>query len=236
MDRLSLLSSRPESLAQVVYASIRQAIVDKTLPPGGEISEVGLARRLNVSKTPVREAVLRLREQHLLEQDENRSLRVVAPSAARINNAYEVRAALEAHAAALAAIRATPEQVDKMAELAQMTVDTCEDNNTFDFRRWDVDLHQLMARSSANGQLAEMTISAIQLTDVLRTRDVPATAASKKCATEHVALVKAIGDGNADRAREIALAHIQSVHKRLLEVYTQREGDDPERTEPAAMR
>lgn len=226
MEPFSLLNSRPESLSQMVYAAIRQAIVDKTLPPGGVVSEVGLARSLKVSKTPVREAVLRLREHHLLEQDENRSLRVVAPSAARINNAYEVRAALEAHAATLAALRASAEQIENMAELAKKTVDTCEDNNTFDFRRWDVDLHQLIATASGNDQLAEMAISSIQLTDVLRTRDVPATAASIKCAHEHVALVDAIRNRDADQARRIATSHIQSVHARLLEVYTQRESDE----------
>jgi DNA-binding GntR family transcriptional regulator len=219
MESLKSLTARPDSLAQIVYSAIRQAIVDKSLAPGSEVSEVGLARILNVSKTPVREAVLRLRERQLIEQDSNRVLRIVSPSAARINNAYEIRAALEAQAAALAAQRIGPSELDELRELADLTVETCEQNNTFDFRRHDVALHERIARASKNDQLAEMTINAIEVTDVLRTRDVPATAASRRCAHEHVDLVKAISAKDSDRARAIAMQHVASVHERLLRVY-----------------
>lgn len=221
MEGLKSLPARPESLAQIVYSAIRQAIVDKSLEPGSEVSEVGLARRLNVSKTPVREAVLRLRERQLIEQDENRVLRIVSPSAERINDAYEIRAALEAQAAALAAERIDGDELDELRQLAELTVETCEHNNTFDFRRHDVTLHQRIAQASKNAPLTEMTINAIEVTDVLRTRDVPATAASRRCAHEHVDLVNALAAKDSERARAIAMRHVSAVHKRLLQVYLQ---------------
>ena len=51
----------PERLADMVYETIRQSIMDKTLAPGARLTESGLAAQLGVSKTPVREALLRLR-------------------------------------------------------------------------------------------------------------------------------------------------------------------------------
>jgi DNA-binding GntR family transcriptional regulator len=57
---LKPLAAKPESLTQIVFDTIRDAIVSKLLSPGHRVSEVGLARQLQVSKTPVREALLRL--------------------------------------------------------------------------------------------------------------------------------------------------------------------------------
>src|SRR5690606_28535071 len=103
---LSRLDERPDSLAQIVFERLRAAIIDKTLAPGSTISEVSLARTLDVSKTPVREAVLRLCDLHLLERDGVRGLKVVSPSKQLITEAYELRLAVESQAVALAARRA----------------------------------------------------------------------------------------------------------------------------------
>lgn len=59
---LQKLADRPESLAQLVYGTIRAAIINKTLTPGRPISETGLDRSIAVSTMPVRQAILQLRE------------------------------------------------------------------------------------------------------------------------------------------------------------------------------
>ncbi len=71
MNTLGPVDFKPESLADVVYSAIREAIVSKQLLPGERVTEAGLATRLHVSKTPVREAMLRLQEVGLIEADEN---------------------------------------------------------------------------------------------------------------------------------------------------------------------
>src|SRR5919204_5450508 len=96
--RFSPIDDRPESLAEMVYEAIRQSIMDKTLKPGSRVSEVGLARQLGVSKTPVREAMLRLRRIGVIESEGLRGGQVVRPSAAAIRQAYELREALEVFA------------------------------------------------------------------------------------------------------------------------------------------
>src|ERR1700716_2927871 len=97
------LHTRPESLSEVVYETIRDAIVNRTIPPGVRVTEAGLAKQLNVSKTPVREALLRLREIGLIEPSGVRGGRIILPSPTSIRQAYEVRLALETFAAEAAA-------------------------------------------------------------------------------------------------------------------------------------
>jgi GntR family transcriptional regulator, rspAB operon transcriptional repressor len=88
---LRKLLHRPESISNQVYEAIRDAIVDKTLPPGQLVTEVGLARELAVSRTPVRDALLRLREQRLILGDSQQGLRVVYATREAIAHAYETR-------------------------------------------------------------------------------------------------------------------------------------------------
>ena len=92
------LAGRPSSLTTRVFAEIRDKIVDATLPPGSRVSESVLADQLRVSKTPVREALLRLRHIGLVEPSST-GLRVIQPSAKAIRDAYEFRAGVEAIAA-----------------------------------------------------------------------------------------------------------------------------------------
>ena len=68
-QQLAPLTEKPESLTQLVYQALRDAIISKRLPPGERVSEASLARQLRVSKTPVREALLRLHAIGLVEAE-----------------------------------------------------------------------------------------------------------------------------------------------------------------------
>lgn len=219
---LPRLAERPDRLAQIVFDAIRTAIIDKTLPPGSSTSEVALARMLDVSKTPVREAVLRLCDLYLLERDGVRGLKVVSPSKALITQAYELRVAVESEAAALAARRATPAQQQQIRHLAELSLAACQTDDAMEFRKWDVELHRFVAQSSGSGLLAEIACNAIDLTDVLRRRDAPMGSVSRRCAHEHVDLADAIEQHRADDARALIAGHIEAVQHRVLEDFMEK--------------
>lgn len=197
---------------------------DKSLPPGSSVSEVSLARTLNVSKTPVREAVLRLCDLHLLERDGVRGLKVVSPSRQLITEAYELRLAVESQAAALAAHRGTAEQQATIRRLAEAGLAAYHEDDAAAFRGADIELHRFVAQSSGSRMLAEIAGNAIDLTDVLRRRDAPMGSVSRRCAHEHVELAQAIEEQRAEDARALIRGHIEAVHARVLEDFT--EGKD----------
>src|SRR5437588_5950231 len=100
-----VLEHKPESLTDVVYETIREAIINRVIAPGSRLTEAALADQLNVSKTPVREALLKLRQIGLVEPNGRRGGRVTLPSRSSIQHAYEARRALESFAAEIVAER-----------------------------------------------------------------------------------------------------------------------------------
>jgi DNA-binding GntR family transcriptional regulator len=222
IDGVQPLDSRPESLRQLVYAAIRTAIVSKVLMPGTVVSEAALAQRLRVSKTPVREALVRLHSVGLVEQDGLRGMRVVLPSEGLIRQGYEVRWALEGVLARLAAARADPEQQESIAIAAHESLASAERADIDGFRRWDRTFHQAVAGAAANPRLAELADDALSLAGVLRERDVPDVQDAVRCARQHIAISEAVGRRDPQAAGAAAEQHVADVRQMVLDAFAAR--------------
>jgi DNA-binding GntR family transcriptional regulator len=217
---LKPLAAKPESLTQIVFDTIRDAIVSKLLPPGHRVSEVGLARQLQVSKTPVREALLRLHAIGLVEEaDGGRGMRIVRPSRESIRHACEVRAALEALAARLAASRATATQRAHLVEVAALSLALARQDDVDGFRRHDQEFHDELTGASRNPYLVGLIGNAYTLAGALRQRDVPSASDSVECAIQHVAIAEAIARGDADAAAAATSAHVEKIEQLVLAAF-----------------
>ena len=95
-----------ERAGNLIAHEIRRAIIEGRLAPGDVLREEQLARELGTSRTPVREALVELRNEGLVESRATRRAVVRAYDANELRDIYELRAALEAHAAGIAAERA----------------------------------------------------------------------------------------------------------------------------------
>src|SRR5438876_726400 len=245
--QLAPLTEKPESLTQIVYQTLRDAIISKRLPPGQRVSEASLARQLRVSKTPVREALLRLQAIGLVEADGGRGGRIVRPSAELIRHTYEVRGSLESLAARLAAARASPAQRSQLAELAAASLGAAQGQDLDGFRRHDEEFHDLLAAAAANPYLSRLIGNAYTLSAAARQRDVPgagaggllaacgsgsstpaassptATAASKKGGALKVGLTGGSGSDTLDPHKGLTYldtARAQSLYQPLLQLNT----------------
>lgn len=103
------------TLADQAYNTLRQAIMDGGLARGQKITERGLAEMLNISATPVREAVRRLEQDRLIERQGPRSVTVTAFDDVEIADIATIETTLRALAARLAAERSTVDEQDRMA-------------------------------------------------------------------------------------------------------------------------
>lgn len=215
MTGLQPLDVKPDNLTDITFDAIRQSIVSKALPPGSRVSEQKIAAQLQVSKTPVREALLRLRHIGLVEPVE-RGLAVITPSALAIREAYELRASLEQTSAGLAANRASASQAEILFELAQESLTAARRADRAAFKSADRRFHGTVAAACGNGLLAEAIENSLTLTAVLRERDVPMTGDSVDCATEHVAVAEAIGAGQGDQAAQRMSDHVLHVMSMVL--------------------
>ncbi|KHL16063.1 DNA-binding GntR family transcriptional regulator [Mumia flava] len=104
----------PETLADRAYRSIRAAVATGELRPGQKVTERGLAERLSVSPTPIREAIRRLEQDGLLERTGPRTVEVAQIGDLAITDLAEVEVALRGMVARFAARHATPDQLDTL--------------------------------------------------------------------------------------------------------------------------
>jgi DNA-binding GntR family transcriptional regulator len=204
------LAPRAENLTEVVFEAIRDGIVDNLLTPGARISEAKVASQLNVSKTPVREALLRLRHIGLVEHTE-RGLRVIRPSVKAIRDAYEFRAGIERTAAQYAAHRATTKEHERILLLARTSLKYAQAQDGERFRQYDREFHQAIACCARNAVLEQVVKDSLVLASALRERDVPASGDSVSCAQEHIRVAQAIRVGDAETAAREAADHIHHV-------------------------
>ncbi|OXM63286.1 GntR family transcriptional regulator [Amycolatopsis vastitatis] len=103
-----------DTLADRAYRAIRDAVATGELRPGQKVTERGLAERLSVSPTPVREAIRRLEQDGLLERTGPRTVQVAAVGDAAIQDLAEVEVALRGMVARFAARHAVPAQLDHL--------------------------------------------------------------------------------------------------------------------------
>ncbi|GGG25780.1 transcriptional regulator [Rhodococcoides trifolii] len=110
------------SKGDVAYAQLRSWILLGTLPAGSRLAQYELAERLDMSITPLREAVRRLSSEGLMELDSHKNVRIAPMSATEARQLFEVRLSLDPSAVELAAQRRTDRDISAMRDAAQRLV------------------------------------------------------------------------------------------------------------------
>jgi DNA-binding GntR family transcriptional regulator len=156
----ALTTIRKQPLRDAVHASLRDRIVEGRLPPGSRLPDVQLAAELGVSRTPVREALLRLATEGLVESDPNRGFFVAALCRQDVLETYPLVWTLEC----LALQSCGPPASDQVKALRQINVDLAAVPGDA-LRRQELDLrwHQTLVEPCANRRLKELLIGLKQV-------------------------------------------------------------------------
>jgi Transcriptional regulators len=211
---LAPIGVEASTLTELVFDAIKNAVADRTLPPGERLSESRIAAQLGVSKTPVRESLLHLKHIGLVENTE-RGLSVVRESASRIREAYELRSILESHAAEYTAQRTDDATLEQLVEISKHSVALSKSDQYEEREVWDRRFHTLLAEASANSELSRAINNVFLLTWTLRLRDLPHTRVIA-CATDHYDIALAIQQREAVRAKELMEHHILAIMDLIL--------------------
>ena len=128
-----LLVKKGESIEKSVYKFLRKAVYSGYFQPGERLVEASLAERLNVSRTPLREAIKRLETEGLVETIPNKGAAVLKSSPEEIEEMYFIAGVLEGLAAYLAVENISKENIDRMREIELILEDgECQS----DYERW----------------------------------------------------------------------------------------------------
>jgi DNA-binding GntR family transcriptional regulator len=207
------------NLTEQVYARILEAVIDRTLLPGQRITQNELAEKLGVSRQPVSHALHLLHRQGLLAESGRRGFEVTQLDPERIRQLYEVRGALDALAAKLAASRAKTDATGRIQLEAARRAGRSIDGTTPLARliALDVDFHGAIYRLAGNPAIEEMI--APQWPHMRRSMaTVLAELDYRESAwTEHETIAAHILSGNAKAAESAALAHAQTAGRKTEE-------------------
>lgn len=142
----------------IVAHELRRAIIEGRVSPGDVLREEELARELGISRTPVREALIELRNEGLVEAQVTRRAVVRSYTAAELEDIYGLRAALEAHGARLASERAGPDTHSALdRNIAQFSDVARRDGDNIDeLVRINLDFHAIIADATGLPHLQKM--------------------------------------------------------------------------------
>lgn len=153
---------RGKSLTEQAYFFLREQVITGRLAPGLEVSEPELAEQLQMSKTPVREALGRLCVEGLMEAYPRRGYRVTPVTLKDMNDLFSVRGMLEGTAASLAARNMSEEELDALEKLADASYVIGEDVSTKTFVSANEEFHSAIARGSRNPRLHSLVMSHLE--------------------------------------------------------------------------
>jgi DNA-binding GntR family transcriptional regulator len=206
-------------LSEQAYRQLRDQLIMLEIRPGDAINDSVLASRLGFGRTPVREALKRLESDHLVVSYPRRGTFATRVDITELADISEIRELLEPLAARRAARSANPGMRARLRELADDIAGSQPagaDQHTL--MRFDIMVHRQIYAAAANPHLEDVLIRY----DNLATRiwclvldKIPSVAGH---ITEHVDLLHAIADGDAERAAGLALAHVTSFEETIRKV------------------
>jgi len=201
-------SSPRRSKKQRIYETLRQEILALALAPGTMLVESTLARRFGVSKAPIREALVLLQQDGLVDSLPRKGYLVTAITMSDMREVVELRAILDGAAAELAATRITPEEIALLEGLrfpAELPRDPKAAKRYIDLNR---QFHVTIARASRNRRLAQLVERAV---DEMARLFVPGFLKA-----EHGEIIDALRRGDGPAARAAAIHHILMTQDRVL--------------------
>jgi len=200
---------RQISLVESVYDAIRDSICDGLLKPGERITQEGIAERLDVSRQPVGQALVLLRSQGFIRDAGRRGMMVSPLEQQTVRDIYEIRSALDQLAARLAAGRNTKQLQEDGRRLIGRVRDTLDDASTTDLVKADMDFHELIYLHSGNGLIQPSLGTYWHHLRRVMAAVIAFGYQRERIWSEHEGILHAIGEGDGNRAAELAKAHVE---------------------------
>ncbi|MEO0538742.1 MAG: GntR family transcriptional regulator [Cyanobacteria bacterium P01_A01_bin.123] len=222
MNLPALIENKASSLSERVFDTLKQGIMSLHIKPREYLVIGDIAKEYSVSRTPVREALIRLEQEGWLESDGRRGARVTVPSADVILEAIEVQSALEGYVVRRATALVTDADIQQLTTILDQADQEIIAGNLEDAYQIGDRFHQYLADKVGNRKL-KAEISQLQ-EHIDRVRALiwkHAIIPVEISAQQHRAILSAIQDCNATKAEELMIYHTVWYEKKLASVLEQ---------------
>lgn len=220
MARFPKSLQRNQPLKDQAYQTLRQMILSGELAPGHRLVEAQLARDLEVSRTPIREALGQLQRESLVMASSDQGLQVAMFSTEDAAQLYDCRLALEKISVTEACYNTTTAQIRKLQRLVQKAEKLAGTSSSqlLNFQLLDVDyqFHRLIAEMSSNFWLQEILDQIFDKMMLLRIQTIQQNQDVLDVRTEHLEIYEAIAQRDAKAATKAIKKHLKAARTRVI--------------------
>ena len=210
-------------LRDVVFNTLRQAILKGELEPGERLMEIQLAERLGVSRTPIREAIRKLELEGLVLMIPRKGAEVAKISARSLRDVLEVRRALEELAIELACQRRTEEDLGELQKAQDEFKKAIADGDAMRIAETDEHYHDVIYSGTQNAKLIQMLNNLREQMYRYRLEYIKDADKRKILILEHERVLKAIRDRKVAEAKEAMREHIDNQEITVARNITEKE-------------
>ncbi|MBQ7360268.1 MAG: GntR family transcriptional regulator [Lachnospiraceae bacterium] len=197
-------------LRDVVFNTLRQAILTGELKPGERLMEIHLANRLGVSRTPIREAIRKLELEGLVTMIPRRGAEVAEITEKSLQDVLEVRRALDALSVELACDRITEEDLEQLEKACKTFEETIEGKDLKKIAQADVALHDIIVKATGNTRLVQMVNNLSEQMYRYRFEYIKDESNHQRLVEEHRVIFECLKRKDKETASQTAKLHIDN--------------------------
>jgi len=209
--------TRAADSAEQIYERVKTMAMTFEIRPGQRVNEVEIAKSLNLSRTPLREALNRLMVEGFLTRAPNRGFIGRPLDAKQVFDLYELRRALEASIVGIACERATDDELLELERFVKSSKDRTEDTNASSLLALDEQFHERVARLTRNEEMVRALKSINARIHYFRWIDMQ-NGRRRYTQQEHMRIVKSLKERDAAAVTRLMEGHISRRLDRIVEV------------------
>ena len=203
-------------LRDVVFNTLRKAILKGELKPGERLMEIALADKLGVSRTPIREAMRKLELEGLVVMVPRKGAQVANITEKDLNDVLEVRIALENMAIEKACARMTQEDIRELERAAEEFQHITAGGSLVEMAEADEEFHEKIYRSSGNDRLMQVLSNLREQIYRYRIEYLKDEDARQQLVQEHALMTRAIRERDVKKAQELSFDHLENQRKAII--------------------
>ena len=213
---------RSISIADQIFDQLEKDILSGKYQRGEVLSELRLSKELGVSRTPIREALLRLEQENLIVEN-GRGMTVIGISKDDMVDMYDARMRLEGEAARRAARVITDDQINELRELIDLQLYYIDKNATKyseKIKNLDSQFHQLLYSCCGSKTYTDILVALHKKMTQFRIASVSVQSRALQSNREHQAICDALATHDEDLAENATLEHVAHARERMLSMET----------------
>ena len=220
-----IIDDRNRSLEEQVYYKLEEDILCGAYQKGDVITESAVARKLGVSRTPARSAMHKLAEDGLIELVPNKGALVIGITAEDLVDTYRIRMRLEGLASFMATGRLTDEDVKVLTDSIDLADFYIKRGDIEKIKELNNDFHVTICRASGNRLLTRILTELHRNIRAYRKLSLSVPGRIEKSILEHREILKAMIDGDSERADRLTSLHIERAMKNMISAVAEDEAD-----------